>query len=164
MFWIKVLRIILFIWCLPQNIVGWIYTRNKKFHKFLFAPDNGYKNYTKNKRIKLIRWLRTKVLPNTYYYKEPGIFGSFGVSLGFFICIVCESQNGYSVETIQHENGHRIQSILLGPLYLVFVGLCSLIHFIYHKLIVIKKYDPVVANSKYHEFFTESWADRLGSC
>lgn len=161
---LKIFRFFLFLWCLPQNIVGFIYTRHPKFNKLLFCPDDGRQNYTTSKRIKFIRWLRTLGLPNFYYYKESGDIKNFGVSLGFYICISYNTIETLSVSTLQHENGHRVQSALLGPFYLIFVGLTSLIHFLYHRLYVIKVYGKTISNKKYHEFFTESWADRLGSC
>ena len=75
-----------------------------------------------------------------------------------------EDVSGFNNNDIQHENGHRVQSVLLGPFYLIFIGLSSLCNFIYNRIIVSKKYDNETSRRKYHEFFSESWADKLGSC
>ena len=63
------LRILLFIWCLPQNIVGFIFVKIKKGTMYIFAPDAGTYS-TKNIFIKFVRWVRTKLLVNEYYYIE----------------------------------------------------------------------------------------------
>ena len=63
--------------------------------------------------------------------KRPDIGG---VSLGLFIFVSDREENGFSDKASVHEFGHTIQSLILGPLYLVLVGLpsvlwCSLPYF-----------------------------------
>ena len=158
------LRILLFIWCLPQNIVGFIFVKIKKGTMYIFAPDAGTYS-TKNIFIKFVRWIRTKLLVNEYYYIEDkkGV-KNYGVSLGNYICMCCENITGYNNKDVQHENGHRVQSVIFGPFYFAFVGITSLINFAYHRIILSKKYDKQTLHKKYHDFFVESWADKLGSC
>ena len=77
---------------------------------------------------------------------------SFGLSLGEYIFVGYKSLEG---QTIQHEKGHSIQSQWLGPLYLLIVGLPSLMRNIYNRI----KHKGSVW---YYGGFPEKWADRLG--
>ena len=71
-----------------------------------------------------------------------------GISLGMYIIA-----NRYaSRETIMHEYGHCRQSQMLGPLYLLVVGLQSGLHCVLCKC----------KNHNYHDMWFERWADRLG--
>ncbi len=158
------LKFLLFLWCLPQNIVGFIYS--KIMHKstmYLFSPEIG-KVPTKNIYIKFVRFIKAKILNNKYYFIEnKRKMINFGVSLGNYICIYCKSIDDFSSKDIQHENGHRVQSIILGPFYLIFVGFNSLFSFILNALILSKKYDKKTLSERHHKVFVESWADKLGS-
>lgn len=83
-----------------------------------------------------------------FYYSKtfPG-----GISLGRYIII--GSKNS---DTVKHEHGHQIQSMYLGPLYLLVVGLPSIIW--------AGLYGSVIpySHNGYYRFYTESWADKLG--
>lgn len=71
-----------------------------------------------------------------------------GVSLGNYIFV-----NGdCTVKTIQHERGHQKQSLYLGPLYLILIGLPSLLGNLLHR---VWKFD-------YYKQPWERWADYLG--
>ena len=61
-----------------------------------------------------------------------------------------------SQRTIQHECGHSKQSDILGPLYLIVIGIPSLLHNVAHYL--CKK---VGIKWDYYRFYTEYWADKL---
>ena len=55
-----------------------------------------------------------------------------------------------------HEYGHTIQSLILGPLYLIVIGIPSTMWaFLFEK----KRKDEQIP---YGAFFTEKWANRLG--
>ena len=56
----------------------------------------------------------------------------------------------------RHEEGHRKQSKMLGPLYLIVIGLPSLIWATLHSS--VRRLGAV----DYYSFYTERWADRLG--
>ena len=56
----------------------------------------------------------------------------------------------------KHEKGHRQQSKWLGPLYLIVIGLPSLIWATLHSS--VRRLGAV----DYYSFYTERWADRLG--
>lgn len=74
-----------------------------------------------------------------------------GLSLsGGFIFVPDDADN----DMIRHEQGHAMQSWYLGPLYLVVIGLPSLIWAGLHRL-------PKLRNLDYYAFYTEKWADRL---
>ena len=71
-----------------------------------------------------------------------------GISLGKYIIV-----NQWSTEkSVMHEYGHSLQSKKLGWLYLLVVGLPSIIH---------AAVCPCKRHS-YYDFFCEAWADKLG--
>lgn len=71
-----------------------------------------------------------------------------GISLGRYIIV-----NQWSNErTIMHEYGHCVQSRKLGWLYLIVVGLPSILH---------AAFCPCKRHS-YYDIFPENWADKLG--
>lgn len=72
----------------------------------------------------------------------------FGVSLGNFIIVARGSESN----TIRHEWGHQRQSLYLGWLYLVVIGLPSVIGNLLNRVI---KFD-------YYRQPWERWADELG--
>lgn len=75
-----------------------------------------------------------------------------GISLGRYIIV---SQFA-SKTTVMHEYGHCLQSRRLGWLYLLVIGLPSIVW--------AGLYGTVVKPTKngYYRFYTERWADRLG--
>lgn len=116
-------NVLLYIWQLPQNIVGIIillFIQGEKRHKF---QDITY-----------------------YYYNSfPG-----GISLGNYLIL---GNNNH--QAIKHEYGHAIQSRILGPLYLIMIGIPSLIW--------TGLYGTIIPETKngYYKFYTERWADKL---
>ena len=98
-------QVILFIWQLPQNILGLL----------VLLATEAFK--TKDGRY----WVTGK--------------GGFGVSLGSFV--IFGDMNGRYIpaeKSIQHEMGHQKQSLYLGPLYLLLVGLPSVLGNIWDRL------------------------------
>lgn len=87
---------------------------------------------------------------------------SYGISLGLFIFIPPKARF-YNAEKyhfkddeicerlVIHEYGHTIQSLILGPLYFLLVGLPSVIWG------MVKK-----PEWSYFSFYSEKWANRLG--
>lgn len=74
-----------------------------------------------------------------------------GISLGKYIIVSQWSRK----ETVMHEWGHCRQSVYLGWLYLLVIGLPSLVWAgLYGTLI------PTTKNG-YYRFYTEKWADKL---
>ena len=77
---------------------------------------------------------------------------SSAMSLGDYLFVSPMS----SQKTIQHEYGHSKQSDILGPLYLIVIGIPSLLHNIVHYLC-----SKIGIKWNYYSFYTESWANKL---
>lgn len=123
----EVIKIIFFvIWGLPQNLVGGII--------YLICACKKRKHVIYRGRI-MTHW---------------GL-GS-GLSLGYFIFV----SEYASDNTKNHEAGHTYQSMLLGPLYLLVIGLPSIIW-----AGCFDNYRRKHAMS-YYDFYTEKWADKWG--
>ena len=93
-----------------------------------------------------------------HHFRYKGSYGTLwpysgGVSLGCFIFV-----SRMDADILQHEYGHTIQSLVLGPLYLLIIGLPS---FIWCKTpyFIRKRQNE---NISYYKLYTERWADRLG--
>lgn len=124
--WNAIKTVILFLWCLPQNILG--------FFVWLFNEAIGAQSATYKGAV-VTRWN----------------YGG-GISLGIFIFVPIYSGG----KTLQHEYGHTRQGYRLGWLYLLIIGLPSIIWagcFGNYR----KKHEI-----SYYAFYTEKWADKLG--
>ena len=74
------------------------------------------------------------------------------LSLGMFIF----TRTPYDLRLVQHEYGHTIQSLILGPVWLFVIGLPSLVW-----CGCFGKWREK-HNVDYYSFYTEAWANRLG--
>ena len=130
------LRILTEIWQLPQHIIAYVIMLvNRKSIKSMVSKDDGI-----------------------LYYLVDHLFDC-GVSLGNYIFL--DSDANYDYITVRHEHGHQKQSLMLGPLYLIFVGLPSVVGNIVDRIKYIyfkKYYDPEF----YYKQPWEAWADKLG--
>ena len=115
------------VWQLPQNLIGVIYG--------LFINKVAY---SKNPYDDCLMY--------TKYTKN-------GVTMGKYVYI-WRFDNDKEF-TVKHEHGHVIQSKILGPLYLLVIGLPSLLW--------AWLYKKVAPNKSYYWFYTEAWADKLAS-
>jgi len=79
-----------------------------------------------------------------------------GLSLGLFIFVPIDCSSEISEKMSVHEYGHTLQSLLLGPLYLLVIGLPSFIWFLFYPIIKKKK------AISYYDFIIEKWADVWG--
>lgn len=131
------LSILLYIWQLPQNLLGLL----------LVAIYKPQRVHTLEDKIKVY-----------YSTKMTG-----GISLGKY-CLVNtihyrkELSESIKRDTVRHEAiGHTKQSKMLGPLYLIIIGLPSIIW--------AGLYGPVIKKTKngYYKFYTEKWADKLAN-
>ena len=86
---------------------------------------------------------------NVWYYTAKHVSDK-GISLGKYIFI--DSDREVTLNSIRHERGHQKQSLYLGWLYLIVIGLPSLIGNILHRYI---EFD-------YYSQLWEAWADKLG--
>ena len=116
---IKILNFILYIWQLPQNLLGIL-----------------VKIFTKAESIEHI-----------HYWKYNS-----GLSLGKYIFV----NKNAPFNTIFHEEGHQKQSLYLGWLYLIIIGLPSIIWATLKTL-------GLFSNVSYYWFYTEAWADKLSN-
>lgn len=91
------------------------------------------------------------------------------VSLGMFIFVTNEPyfydklKDEYTMEELSqrllvHEYGHTIQSLILGPLYLLVIGIPSTLWGFLPSLNRKRKNEGL----SYFSFFTEKWANYLG--
>jgi len=127
---------LLFFWEFPQNFLGLIVLSVMKYKRRIIAIEQ-------DAHRKYIETMRT------------------GVSLGWFI-IWTPSGNRFPYlanDCRMHEYGHARQSVMLGPFYLLIVGIPSLCRVAYSRW-YRKKYGRTWEN--YFEGFPENWADRLG--
>ena len=125
----KLKKFILATWELPQNVIGFIV---KKIFKANFKMS--YND------------------ANVYTWNVLG-----GMSLGNYIFVYEPIVNkDYGAEMIKHEYGHTIQSKYLGWLYLLIIGLPSIIW--------AQCFDGYRTKhgKSYYSFYTEAWADKLG--
>ena len=112
------------VWCFPQNIAAMILKKAVRVESMALY-ENGTTLY--------------------FCYLRTG-----SVSLGHHI-FLCPS-HWENDQVIKHEWGHKKQSDLLGPLYLLVIGIPSLIW---------SKVYRIFTND-YYCFYTEKWANKLG--
>ena len=129
------LRILTEIWQFPQHIIAYVIILiNCKSIKLMVSKD-GISHYLVNH-----------------------LFDS-AISLGNYIFL--DSDGNFSYKTIKHEFGHQKQSLMLGPLYLIIIGLPSIIGNIIDRIkhkYFRRHYDP----DFYYKQPWEAWADKLG--
>ena len=121
----RIAEILLYVWQLPQNLVG----------------------------LLLVAWFRPEFhidfrTARIYYSTEM----CGGISLGHYVLLrdTCWEGGG---DSELHEYGHSLQSMYLGPLYLLVIGLPSLLWACWWN---------EDRNRSYYSFYTERWADYLG--
>lgn len=120
---IKILyKTLLYIWQLPQNLLGLIF-------------------------LLFIKGEEKHILHGISFYYAKDFRG--GISLGDHIIV-----GGINEKGIRHEFGHCIQSRRWGWLYLLVIGLPSLLHACLH--------DCSKVGKTYYHFWTEKNADKLG--
>ena len=125
----KVIEILLYIWQFLQNLLGLVIVNVLQPERsFLFGDGDR------------LAWL----------YYSSRMRG--GISLGQYI-IVNDKYKDYKGDTEKHEYGHYLQSRYLGPLYLLVIGLPSLLWAAWWN---------ERRGVSYYSFYTEKWADRLG--
>lgn len=133
----KILNCLLYLWQLPQNIIGLM---------LLFIYYEGILLKAKNGNI------------ICFSSKMKG-----GISLGRYSIISKHYFVNYKTErgavnsnVARHEAiGHGTQSRMLGPLYLLVIGIPSLIWATLYGNVILPD------NMTYYDFYTEKWADRL---
>lgn len=120
------IKLLRWIWEFPQCLLGLILT--KLYNVKYTETYNGIKVYTGN---------------------FPG-----GISLGLYILLSKTSYNN-NYKSKLHEFGHTKQSLYLGPLYLLVIGIPSILWAGFIN-------DVFFPSKSYYWFYTERWADKLG--
>lgn len=127
----KIAEILLYLWQLPQNIFGMLLIVILGRVVPIDFRGNNHR------------------LPSSLLYLHPRMRG--GVSLGRYIILTGRYSTDFDVW--YHERGHSVQSMILGPLYLLVIGIPSLLWAAW--------WNPDRKVS-YYWFYTEAWADKLG--
>ena len=129
-------KILLWVWQAPQNIAGLVFyeicKRRSQVHSAVRLDG------------KIIVW----------------VYMNIGVSLGNYVFI--NRSNTMLDNTTKHELGHCKQSILLGPLYLLIVGIPSAFFNNLWDRAFHKSWSSLERHKWYYARFPEAWADRLG--
>lgn len=120
-------EILKFIWQLPQIVAAFIY------YTYLHCKDEILDVCTYQGTVVLIK--KTSC-------------GS--VTLGNHIFLSPRATD----TTVKHEYGHTRQSLMLGPLYLIIIGIPSILWAATHHTLAPGK--------SYYWFYTERWANKLG--
>ena len=122
-------NLILFIWQLPQHIVALIYFG----YLVMMCKDLGVDS----------RYKQAIVIP---------CIMRRAVTLGNYIFVGLNSEYR---KTVKHELGHTIQSKILGPLYLIVIGIPSITY------CGLRRLFPSLRKKNYYDFYTEKWANYL---
>lgn len=132
----KIKDILLYLWQLPQNLLGLILVAYYKPER-KYVLDNGVEIHFATKMRGGISLGKYSIV-NTIHYRQ-------------------ELKNSLKRDTVRHEAiGHAKQSRMLGWFYLPIVGLQSICW--------AGLYGTVIKPTKngYYWFWTERWADKLG--
>ncbi|MDD3946376.1 MAG: hypothetical protein PHI19_00865 [Clostridia bacterium] len=78
-----------------------------------------------------------------------------GISMGIFIIMNGTRSENWIYDAKIHEYGHTIQSLILGPLYFLVIGVPS---FVWRYL----TNNIIFSDFEYYEFYPEGWANYLG--
>ena len=122
-------NLILFIWQLPQHIVALIYFG----YLVMMCKDLGVDS----------RYKQATVIPCVM---------RGAVTLGNYVFVGLNSEYR---KTVKHELGHTIQSKILGPLYLIVIGIPSITY------CGLRRLFPSLRKKNYYDFYTEKWANYL---
>lgn len=125
-------RLLLYLWQLPQNLLGLllvaIYKPERKH-----IMDNGNEIYFANRMQGGISLGKYSIVNTCHYRKDIA--------------------DALKRDTVRHEAiGHAKQSLYLGPLYLLVVGLPSIVWAAICK-----------DNKRYFKVYPERWADKLAN-
>ena len=127
--WLKWVKNFLldWVWQLPQNLIGLVY---KGFIYEEISKD--FYNEEENYHLLI---------------KES----NGGVTLGKYIFVYRRFND--LAKVVRHESGHVKQSKILGPFYLLVIGLPSIIW--------AATYRSIAPEKDYYWFYTEAWANKL---
>lgn len=121
----SILFALLFVWQLPQNLVA-----------LAIMPFLG--------KLRMVTCRNYCIgLSGKRFPERAG-----GISLGNFAFF--HPDTAHDEFTIRHEmDGHTVDSKIFGPLYLLVIGIPSILHIIFMK-----------KGGRYYDFYTERWANK----
>ena len=122
-------NLILFIWQLPQHLLAILYIG----YLVMMCKDLGVDS----------RYKQAIVIPCVM---------RGAVTLG---CYVFVGLNSAYRKIVKHELGHTIQSKILGPLYLIVIGIPSITY------CGLRRIFPSLRKKNYYNFYTEKWGKYL---
>lgn len=122
-------NLILFIWQLPQHILAILYIG----YLVMMCKDLGVDS----------RYKQAIVIPCVM---------RGAVTLGNYAFVGLNSEYR---KIVKHELGHTIQSKILGPLYLIVIGIPSITY------CGLRRIFPSLRKKNYYDFYTEKWANNL---
>ena len=122
-------NLILFIWQLPQHLLAILYIG----YLVMMSKDLGIDS----------RYKQATVIP---------CIMRGAVTLGDYVFVGLNSEYR---KTVKHELGHTIQSKILGPLYLIVIGIPSITY------CGLRRLFPSLRKKNYYNFYTEKWANNL---
>lgn len=122
-------NLILFIWQLPQHLLAILYIG----YLVMMGKDLGIDS----------RYKQAIVIP---------CIMRGAVTLGNYVFVGLNSEYR---KTVKHELGHTIQSKILGPLYLIVIGIPSITY------CGLRRLFPSLRKKNYYNFYTEKWANNL---
>ena len=122
-------NLILFIWQLPQHLLAILYIG----YLVMMCKDLGVDS----------RYKQAIVIPCVM---------RGAVTLGYYVFVGLNSEYR---KTVKHELGHTIQSKILGPLYLIVIGIPSITY------CGLRRIFPSLRKKNYYNFYTEKWANNL---
>lgn len=123
------MTLLLWIWQLPQHLLALIILLINRKNTRVMETATGIKYY-------LVKYIM-----------------DCGISLGDYIII--DADFSVCIVDVHHEYGHSIQSHIFGPLYLLVIGLPSIIN-----NIISRARDK--SSKWYYTRYPEKWADSLG--
>ena len=119
----------MFIWQLPQHLLAIIYMG----YLVMMCKDLGVDS----------RYKQATVIPCVM---------QGAITLGNYVFVGLNSE--YRL-TVKHELGHTIQSKILGPSYLIIIGIPSITYRSLRRLF------PSLRRKNYYNFYTEKWGKYL---
>lgn len=120
-------RLLQWTWGFPQTLLGFVYTGMLRLAGWRSRPYEG--------------------AIAVYHRSRHGY-----VSLGMYFTF----PGDLDIHTAAHEYGHSLQSAILGPLYLLVIGIPSILW-----AGLGQRYRRRTG-ANYYSFYTERWADKLG--
>lgn len=136
------MKILKDLWQFPQLWLGFALL-------FIYTVPNP-KKFKKKERYKETSVYYIEGFPNGISLSQTIILNSIYLNI----------PDSVREKTIMHEYGHFIQSQIFGPLYLIVIGLPSIVMNIIS--IFSRKFGKGKFANNYYNRWPESWADKLG--